>query len=721
MKQSNVKIAWQSATQFRVAIPLAFLLATLVSLSSCSGDSRIPLHNGWKYLKADSPQYSAPAFDDSSWNTTDLPNLVDREKKRQTIWLRNEVTIPAGLRGKDIAFFVGKIWDVEQTYFNGVKIGASGREYPDFFSEWNIFRYYHVPPDLVKYDEKNIIAVRMFTNQFALWNDEPFISTLKEVKITTFFRRLIAENIPMALGVLTLLIALASLTQFLLDRTNTLALHFAGISFLWFILSFHYYMPDFFIMSFNTQDSLYYAIMSLEIVWVYVFLENVLNTRIRFLRHAFFILVPVAAAILLSATSDDPVTGWRFEFVGVFGIITQVLWGVLIAKSLREKNREARIMLVAYVIFMICIIHDSLTISNIIFSNVFWNNLGYPAIILAFGTILSLRVVEISRRLASTTAEVESKNMSLVDVLSSIRESIVELTEFSGTLQSTATQIQLDMAEQGSNLEETGAATEEVSAAIESIAENALGQEENIRKNKDLLVQYITSIQRITDAAKSAVQLSYQSQGQTKLTRQNLDEVREAMNKISESSGAIKEITEVINDIAEKTNLLSLNASIEAARAGEYGRGFAVVADEIGKLADSSIQQAKSIQEMIRNTVEQINRESDLIINSSKSILDVEQAVNDVNAGIDTILDLCVSQENLTRDTQQNTELILQGSSDIAGATEQEKNAIFEVQKSIDHLSGITSGVTERVGVMVESLEKLYRRIHLLQDTLKKG
>ena len=315
----------------------------------------------------------------------------------------------------------------------------------------------------------------------------------------------------------------------------------------------------------------------------------------------------------------------------------------------------------------------------------------------------------------------ESKNLSLLEVLSSIRESIVELTEFSGTLQSTATQIQLDMAEQGSNLEETGAATEEVSAAIESIAENARGQEENIRKNKDLLVQYITSIQRITDAAKNAVQLSYQSQGQTKLTRRNLDEVREAMSKISESSGAIKEITEVINDIAEKTNLLSLNASIEAARAGEYGRGFAVVADEIGKLADSSIQQAKSIQEMIKNTVEQINRESDLIINSSKSILDVEQAVNDVNSGIDTILDLCVSQENLTRDTQQNIELILRGSSDITGATEQEKNAIFEVQKSIDHLSGITSGVTERVGVMVESLEKLYRRIHLLQDTLKKG
>ncbi|HPA73940.1 MAG TPA: hypothetical protein PKY31_16835, partial [Spirochaetota bacterium] len=133
------------------------------------------------------------------------------------------------------------------------------------------------------------------------------------------------------------------------------------------------------------------------------------------------------------------------------------------------------------------------------------------------------------------------------------------------------------------------------------------------------------------------------------------------------------------------------------------------------------IQQAKSIQEMIKRTVEQIGRESDLIINSSNSILDVERAVNDVNAGIDTILDLCVSQEKLTRETERNMESMLRGSSDISTATEQEKHAIFEVQKSIDHLSGITTGVIERVHTMVESLDKLYRRINLLQEAVKKG
>ncbi len=713
--------------------PVPYLAAfILVLLSACAPPALIELHTDWQYILSDvstidyhesgaathpdDERYIDPAYDASGWTALpQLPAAITMQRGKQLCWIRRVVVIPASMRGESLAVYLGKLWDVEETYLNGVLIGTAGHHYPDFHSDWNVASYHTLPPQLIRYDRPNVILVRQFTDQQLNFNGRPFIGREFEIRSYVFRMRFLAEYLVMALGVMTFLVGLAMLAIYLFsEKKSRMMLDFGGISILWFLLTTHFWLPDYGFLSWRAQDNIFYVLTSFLVVWIYFGLEHMLEMRIRWARITVIVAGTFAALIGATATVNDPMTGWRFDIIGPLGVMSQVFWGFLLVKGVLRKNQDAKIMLIGYVIFFAALIHDALMMNRVLMSYAFLSNIAYPGFILSFAIIIFMRIQALYRDLQVSTSEIERKNTRLNSVLGNVIESTDELIGISITAKESAASLSDQMQGQASSLEQTAAIIEEVSSSIQLIADSAARQDDTVRSNHVIITEYIGGIQGITGAAQHAASLGSKSRDESGAISGLLDSIRDGMIHVRESSAAVKEIANIINDIAERTNLLSLNAAIEAARAGDFGRGFAVVADEIGKLADNSVAQAKSIQDIVDGVVRDIDRETDLIIRSSDSVKNVKASADNVNESVSAILELCRAQEHLTRKIEEQMSLISRGSGEISTATSEQKTAMSEVMKAIEDLNEVVEKVNFSSQQVVDMSEKLSHRIALL-------
>lgn len=94
--------------------------------------------------------YQLSTYDDSSWEGRKMPSLWN---ELGYTWCRVKFTIPADWKDSALYLIIGAIDDNDTAYFNGQKIGET--------SGWDVLRNYKIPPQLIKWGEENLLAIKV--------------------------------------------------------------------------------------------------------------------------------------------------------------------------------------------------------------------------------------------------------------------------------------------------------------------------------------------------------------------------------------------------------------------------------------------------------------------------------------------------------------------------------------------------------------------------------
>ncbi len=407
----------------------------------------------------------------------------------------------------------------------------------------------------------------------------------------------------------------------------------------------------------------------------------------------------------------------------VFNVVLLGTIGYFIYALFRAwRDREDGVMIIfTGLIFVVAAVLNDVLLTYEVVNTAYMTPFGILCFIFSLSFLISRRFSNSHAMAERLSAQLNAEKQALVELFHKIENAVRELNEFSATIKTTADSFQARMTLQGTTLEESSAAVEEMSSSIESIADKTEEQHVFVNRTGPVITEYLAGLKKITSASKHAEELSAGSVKRAEDGSRRLNEIVSGMEAIRGSSNEIGLITEVINDIAEKTNLLSLNASIEAARAGAYGRGFAVVADEIGKLADLSIQQAKSIQNHIQSAVTKIENEMQIVYDSEETLRGIGQSAGEVLSAVKTIGGLCEDQERMAGGLASNSREIEERSADIARSTAEQKIIVSEVSKAVEHLNSIMNDVLERTAVLNDSLVVLNTQTGALSTMISGG
>jgi len=126
------------------------------------------LEGKWKFKTGDNLDWKAPALNDGSWKTVNVPSRWEFNGYPDYdgfAWYRKSFKWTSKTNDKYVVVMLGKIDDIDETYLNGELIGSTGDMISDPLVGINNDDYQHIRGYLISLDKlkkDNVLAVRVY-------------------------------------------------------------------------------------------------------------------------------------------------------------------------------------------------------------------------------------------------------------------------------------------------------------------------------------------------------------------------------------------------------------------------------------------------------------------------------------------------------------------------------------------------------------------------------